>query len=528
MNRSCTQCSVQFEIDQRDQDFYDRNSLPKPTFCPDCRRQRRSALRNERHLYNRHCDLCEVAVISVFPKDSEFIVYCYDCWWSDKWDVMDYAREYNFSKSFFEQFSELDKAIPHIALFQDGSSENCEYVNFGVENKNCYLALCAYCEDVYYSYGAIKSKSCVDCTKVLSCELCYECVDCMKCYNLAFSQDCLNCNDSYFLKDCMACTNCFSSVGLRNSEYVFMNEQLSEEEYKRRLNDIRFNHDSIREWLKKLNDLSLTIPKKFMHVIASEDVTGDYVENSKNLKDCFDGLALEGSAYCDLAGFNSRDLYDCTNVGMGSECCYEMNGVTASNNSKFLYYCREINDTQYSQHCYFSSDLFGCFGLRRKQYCVFNKQYSKEEYEKLVAKIIESMRESKEYGEYFPVSISPFAYNETLSCEYFPLTKEETLDRGYKWRDIEEKAINSKLPSCEDCGRNYKMIAQELKFYKAKDFPVPKKCPDCRHRARFLQRNSRKLWDRKCDNCGLGIRSTYSPDQPEIVYCEKCYLKELY
>src|SRR6185503_14223080 len=88
--------------------------------------------------------------------------------------------------------------------------------------------------------------------------------------------------------------------------------------------------------------------------------------------------------------------------------------------------------------------IFGCVGLRNAKYCIFNKQYTKEEYEELMPKIIEHMnkvpyidKKGKEYkfGEFFPSELSPFGYNETEAPEHFPLTKEEALAKGFKWQD---------------------------------------------------------------------------------------------
>src|SRR6185369_10692718 len=91
-----------------------------------------------------------------------------------------------------------------------------------------------------------------------------------------------------------------------------------------------------------------------------------------------------------------------------------------------------------------NADLFGCVALRNKQYCILNKQYSKEEYESLVPKIIEHMKtmpytdakgRAYAYGEFFPSELSPFAYNETLAQEYFPLDEAGAAQQGYRWRE---------------------------------------------------------------------------------------------
>src|SRR4029079_13675795 len=100
----------------------------------------------------------------------------------------------------------------------------------------------------------------------------------------------------------------------------------------------------------------------------------------------------------------------------------------------FSKFCNKTANLLYSDCCYQEcKNLFGCIGLFRKSYCILNKQYSKEEYEALVPKIIEHMRKTGEWGEYFPIEISPFGYNETVAQEYYPLTEEEVTEKGYKW-----------------------------------------------------------------------------------------------
>ncbi len=70
-----------------------------------------------------------------------------------------------------------------------------------------------------------------------------------------------------------------------------------------------------------------------------------------------------------------------------------------------------------------SSNCFLCVNLENKKYCILNKQYSKEEYEVLVPQIIEHMQKTGEWGEFFPVCLSPFGYNETVAQEHFKLDR---------------------------------------------------------------------------------------------------------
>jgi Zn ribbon nucleic-acid-binding protein len=88
--------------------------------------------------------------------------------------------------------------------------------------------------------------------------------------------------------------------------------------------------------------------------------------------------------------------------------------------------------------------------------------------------------------------------------------------------------ICGEILACRKCGKNYKIIPQELKIVREKKLPLPAHCPDCRLEARLGTRNPRKLWQRSCAKCGEDIQTTYPPKRPEIIYCEECYLKEVY
>ena len=107
MIKNCKNCLGEFEITNDDLEFYEKIKVPAPTFCPNCRLQRRLMMRNEKNLYKRICDLCKKSIIALFDSNVNFPVYCTDCWWSDKWDPTAYGQEFDFNKPFFEQFKEL-------------------------------------------------------------------------------------------------------------------------------------------------------------------------------------------------------------------------------------------------------------------------------------------------------------------------------------------------------------------------------------------------------------------------------------
>jgi hypothetical protein len=533
VKQSCKNCTTNFEIDQQDQDFYKKIDVPHPTHCPFCRQNRKLALRNERFLHHSSCDLCDKKMLSMIPPETDYTVYCNACWRSDKWNPQDYGRPYDPHRSFFEQFNELQNEVPSFALHQDKDSTNCNYVNYGIANKNCYLAMCAFSEDIYYSHTVVKSKNCMDCTRITECELCYSCLDCRGSYNLLFSQDCQNCSDSAFLKDCVSCKDCLLCAGLRNKQFCYMNEQLTKAEYQEKRGKMELSNQAIRDLKVTLNEASKKVPKKYFHGINCENFSGDYIENSRNLKECFDCLdGVENLAYCQVCGMKCFDCYDTSNAGLGTELCYEAHGIVSCNNCKFIYSGRDLQDSDYSQFCTSSDHLFGCIGLTHKSYHILNKEYSPEEYKALKAKIIANMKRDAEYGEFFPLKYSKFPYNHTLAFEYDPITQDQAKEKGFKWKDVdpsEDPVATTAKDSicCSNCSRHYKTISQELDFYKKFDLPIPDICHECRHKERFSNRNAPHLYDRQCDRCHSDIKTSYSKEQPEIIYCEGCYLKEL-
>src|ERR1035437_6171651 len=110
--KNCQNCKKDFIIEPDDFSFYEKIKVPPPTFCPECRSQRRLAWRNDFVFYNRNCDLCKRKIISIYSPDNPQIIYCNKCWWRDGWDVSSYGQDYDFSRSFFEQLKELSLKAP--------------------------------------------------------------------------------------------------------------------------------------------------------------------------------------------------------------------------------------------------------------------------------------------------------------------------------------------------------------------------------------------------------------------------------
>ncbi|OGZ62841.1 MAG: hypothetical protein A2998_01755 [Candidatus Staskawiczbacteria bacterium RIFCSPLOWO2_01_FULL_37_25b] len=558
--KQCQNCKKDFVVEPDDFAFYEKMKVPPPTWCPDCRLQRRLSFRNERVLYHRPCDLCGKGVISVYHPKGENVVYCQQCWWSDKWDPLSYGREYDFSKPFFEQYKALSKAVPRVSLI-NSNSVNSEYTHLAADNKDCYMLIeSSNNERCNHCYWMQKSKDCLDCAFVNDSELCYEVFVAWNCYKLFFSKECRDCTDSYFLRDCIGLSNCYSCVGLRNKQYHIFNKPYSKEEYSKILEEKReqIKQGNVDVLSKEFKDLALKYTNKYAYIQKSVRSTGNYLLNAKDCICCFHGYDAENCKYGYHVWRNSKDNMDVCTVGRDAEMVYESSntGIGVYNVKFGMQNWGDSSDIIYSESLQGgSTNIFGCIALRNKNYCILNKQYAKEEYQDLIPKIIEHMKKMPyadnqghvyAYGEFFPSELSLFPYNETSAFDHFPLTKEQALALGFKWKDQEEKnvTIGGDIIECahrgkctDHCTIGFKVIKAELDFYKKMELPIPKLCPNCRHYERLKQRNPLKLWHRQCmcdknhphhsGKCSNEFETSYAPDRPEIVYCEQCYQQEV-
>lgn len=567
--KNCQNCKKDFTIEPDDFGFYEKIGVPAPTFCPPCRMQRRLSWRNSMSLFNRKCDLCQKSVVTLYAPDSGITVYCNKCWWSDQWDPKSYAMDYDFTKPFFNQYRELIQKIPHMAVVNDDgiASLNCEYTHDWWFAKNCYMCFSGwYTENVMYSFFILAGKDMMDCMNVMDqTEWMYEATNCERCYLIKNSQFCIACVDSQFLYDCRNCQDCFMCAGLRSKRYCFKNVEYSKEDYEKIVTEYRLDTFSGTERAQKeYDEFILQTPRRYAYIIQSLNCTGDVITNCKNSKNCFIADGAENCKYYDFAS-SPKDSYDVTMSGELSQC-YECIVADHSQMNLFGIFSVKSQDIRYTQHCHSSKYLFGCSQLRNGKYCILNKEYTKEEYENLLPKIIEHMNEMPyidkkgnvyKYGEFYPAELSVFGYNETIAPEQFLLSREDAIAEGYKWqdnlqrtvgketmkpeeipnalKDVPDTIVNEVL-ACIECNRNYKIIPNELTFYKKMNIPIPHRCFHCRHKARLAKRNPFKLWHRSCmkegprqggASCTNEFETAYAPERAEIVYCEKCYLAEI-
>lgn len=563
--RNCQNCKKDFTIEEEDFNFYEKIKVPPPTWCPECRLVRRMIGMNERFLYKRKCDLTGKDIFSMYDEQAPFPVYETDAWYSDDWDPYQYGQDYDFSKPFFEQFLELQNKVPRMALVRQEISVNSPYTHRVTGPKNSYMVFrSSYPENCLYTYISTNLRDSSDCAWVNESELMYECINSERSYNLKFCQEAKDCRDSSFLFACRNCSNCTGCVNLMNEEYCIFNEKYTKDEYFLKLEELKLDtHSGISKMEEEFNKFKRKFPVRAIASIKSENISGNWILNCKNVLQSFDCSNVKDGKYL-FAIWSSEDCMDFFQWGNKAEQVYESSNCGI--NVARLYFCTQCwtgsTDLYYCNLCLGARDCFGCVGLKKGEYSILNKKYSKQEYEILKEKIIKQMKEvpyvDKKgikyfFGENFPYELSDFAYNETGAGDFFPLTKEEALAGGYNWKDKEKKNYKVTIKSSDlpetikevsdsilneviECAEKdnpnsvgaYRITANELSFYRRMDLPLPRVCFDIRHTRRLNKRPPLKIIMRHCSKCDVEVETVYTEEYAPIIYCEKCYQQEVY
>jgi hypothetical protein len=555
--KQCQNCKKDFTIESEDFSFYEKMGVLPPDLCPECGMGRLMSLRNERIVYWRDCAKCKNKTMSLYHKDAPYVVYCHDCWWGDGWEGLDYGVKYDPSKSLMEQMNALQKIVPRESVIILNST-NCDYGNNIRDSKNCYFCfLVSGSENLLYSMWIVDSKDCMEDHKVVKSELVVHSVDVANSYKSAFLKDSSDCSFCYFSYDLKGCNNCLFSSNLRSKSYYVRNKQVTkegyEEEYKRIFDG---SFETFSKSFKEYENLIEKSLHKFAFFLKSSNSVGNYLQNCDRNNWCFDGVENQDVKYV-ASILHSKNTYSSYSIGVQpTENIFGSCVVKGGSMIKNSFNLFNSSFCSFSDSLVSSDNCIACVGLKKKQYCILNKQYSKEEYQN-IEKII---KEKRELSSIVPSSFSTFAYNETAAQDYYPLNKYEALKLNYDWqddipmtkgketvlwknipdniKDIGDDILNEVL-ACLTCKRNYKIVQNEMRYLREFNLPLPRECPQCRMSSRREIRLPFKLYHRSCmcnkenhsnhkGKCDIQFETSYAPERPEVVYCEKCYQHEVY
>lgn len=546
-NYACQECAAFFVLTNEEQSFLSKQQIPSPTLCFACSQKQRLSFRNSSSLYNRKCDYSGEAIISIYSPDKPYKVYKSDYWFGDKWDATDFGQDIDFSQAFFPQFKKLQLQVPRLALL-NFSAENSDYCNSTVGNKNCYLIFGGdHNEDCMFGSLSMHNQEVVDSDVSNQNKICYMMSDCTNCYECHFSFDSKNCNSCFFISDCNSCHDCILCTNLNNAQYCINNEQLSKDEYsKQKAILINGNYSTQQKLLERFKELRAKRVVKFAHTVSSENSSGDYLKSCHNCFNCYDSSDSQDLSNVVFAT-KAKDCHNSSMLGDQTELSYDVISTSNCYNSHHSFGVLNSYNVDYSDLVLDSHDLFGCVCLKKKEYCILNKAYSKSDFESLKERLSAHMKQTGEWGKFLPKDLSCFGYNESCAQEYYPLDKTSALKTGYSWYERDNlnsyqgptieiadnitaitDQITKDILTCSSCLKNYRIVQQELNFYRKHNIPAPHQCHICRYNFRQSFRNPRVLWDRNCANCNTALKTTYSPDRSETIYCEQCYLAKFY
>ncbi len=565
--------------------------LPKPTLSPRAREIRRLMWRNDTKLYRSTCSLTGKTLFSFYHPEAFYkIADTYR--WTDQVDNTQLGKDVDLTRPIQEQFNELFAQTTKQHALIVGEMENSLYTHNAGWFKNCYMVFDGWmCEDVMYSVRVANSKKVVDGFEVIGSEQVYEGIWLLDCFRVFFSEDCQKCSDSAFLYNCRWCSNCILCSNLTNESYCIRNKSVTKVEYEQYRSFI-FNGNS-----KSIASVSQEFQKQKNHtarvglkMVNCEDSIGNNLTNCNNTILCEDSQWCMNTRYSQrmIAYAGNENNMDISSRWGNMNKCYELNccgtdqNTTASGLLFGSYLFWWVSDSCYTVNVPFNvKNVIASTDIANKQYCILNKQYSKEEYGELAPKVIQHMMRTGEWWEFFSPQYAPFPYNDSIANDYYPIkylvhkngerelvnseghgevqiledwviaratlslwgsmiipikrrTENAEVSISGNMSSIDASDITDSIYECEDsiCDkailcleskRPFRITKQELLFYKNYGLPLPRLHPDIRYQKRIKNAIKTQYSLRACSKTHKEIISVYPQETPYDVLSEDAY-----
>ncbi|MDA1038209.1 MAG: hypothetical protein O2877_00795 [bacterium] len=477
-----------------------------------------------------------------------------------EWHARDFSniqKPLDLNRPFFDQMQALLREVPMPATFNKEEPENSialfsfgdrdSYFTFACRSARSFFLIGAFdVEDtsaVFLSSESSKSHSVLHSHRIYNCRYVRESFDCM---------------DSVFLFDCRNCKNCFGASNKRNAEYVWFNEQLSKSEWERRRAEVdlgsrRVVEDHMRHFEKLLLEESVW-PESFN--FGSEDAIGDYLNQATRCYYCFDSEkgAVDNYWSAWMYGAPTQNAF-CWGAVNSSEC-YLCVSSPESSRLKCSYRSTRCEQSEYLFGCIDCVNCFGCIGIKNKQFCILNKQYSEEDYWNLVDQLKCQLLEDGSYGEYFPTTMATTYVPENGAVLYAGASESDMRALGGLVFDPESEGATGKdrvdlamarrveeIPdSIDDLSddwigvpiydshtkRTFAFLKPEVEYYRKMRIAPPaehfvlrmKQLSDVGQKAQFIHKH--------CSACSKEIVVSVNLRYPDRkIYCRDCYLTYL-
>lgn len=380
-------------------------------------------------------------LISKYPVSSRANVLSLKDYNEQRDGFCDYGRDFVWDRDFFVQLQELSSTVPCPSVLHIGNNENCDFCETAVHAKDAYLSSIVTHGSEKVLYSDVVREWCRNvlnsCYVQYNSENIYCCLGIETSYQIFYSRFINNSNNIWFSTNLIGCSECLFCNGLENKKFCIENRELEESEYRKQKSEILAKKSHFLSWYKNLINIKWTNYNSTnvsgSNIIESENVENGFVvmrmKNARNVL-LWWGIEVANNIYDHfLWGVIKDNIVWVTNCGGWSEHIYVSANIGFSNN---IYYSIGLDSCSF---------CLWCVSLKNKQYCILNKQYTKEDWYTKVEEIFQGMEKNGTFGEFFPGYINPFYFNDTFGGLLSKnITENDAVQRGYLWRKENEKA----------------------------------------------------------------------------------------
>ncbi|MFH1253501.1 MAG: hypothetical protein V1664_04200 [Candidatus Uhrbacteria bacterium] len=552
--RVCALTDEKWLMDEEEIAMYKKFNVPPSKYSPLSRMKLINAyFQIFDFWYNKHAVTGKPVISTVHPATGIRVLP------DDEWYAKDFSEifvELNQQQSFFDQLYKLSRAVPRAAGYNSVRPErSLAFISFGDEDS--YFVLACRSKRTFASISAYDVEDSAEINAANVVQNSYNIVHSDRIFNGKFIRESYDCLNSAFLFDCRNCECCFGATNQRNKKYLFFNVQLSKEEWENKVAAIDLTSFTVRlEYEKKFRDLVATAvwPESFN--VKIQNCSGEYLTDCNNVRESYLVSGGSNSVYANYCFGRTEDLYFVSGAVNGSECYYGL-GFHSTTKSKFaLSVDQDCLNCEYCESCYNCTDCFGCVGLRHKQFCILNKQYSEEEYWRILDGLKCIMLERGEYGDLTPAFFTTVHWDGSGAALVYGLNKEEAgpfspalfaasdenaegppLEPGrlQKLTTLPDRFNDDVLTTLsgipfldEQMGRRFSYLSAELALYKKLGIAPSRRHPTGRIHDLYKEMNKPIFFDSACYNCKKTIRTAKNIAYPDRkIYCQACYLKYL-
>ena len=501
--------------------------------------------------YNKHADTGAPIISTTHPASGIRVLP--DLEWFNR-DFISHGQNLQASNSFFDQLYALSRRVPVAATFNYKVPENSvAFISFG--DQDSYFVLACKSKRSFFCGNAHDVEDSAELVAVENVRQSYAVVHSQRIFNCRFLLECYDCINSHFLFDCRNCEFCFGATNQRNKKYLWFNEQLSKEEWERRFAEIDLRSrealDEIQQHFSELMQTQTVWPENFN--VNAVDSSGEYIIESTDVRDGYYIMRgcrnLDNSCYA--FGLPSHDCYTvCAPIG-ASDCYYGIGQEQCSQVRFALSILARNMNTEYCNVCFDCENCFGCIGLRHKKFCILNKQYTEEEYWKVLDELKCAMLDRGEYGELPPMKFGTQHWSGSGARVLYGASKDECLKlgavdfpvgaEGSEGPIVDSASLHSldsipdRIDSIEEvtgkpyfdpaANRRFSYQKTELELYARLGVAPPRKHPTRRLTDHYHEMSMAVFEDGHCEKCNQQIRVAKNMTYPNRkLYCKSCYL----